>query len=118
MSAIEEKYAERMNLTVFEPLKLEQSWTLDTYRSIGGYQVWERLLGERPERGQVIEQLKASGLRGRGGGGVPTRPKGGLDAAHRRGAEVPGVKFRRERARPLPRPRHPALQPARADRGT
>jgi len=29
---------------VFEPLHLERSWTLATYRTIGGYQVWERLM--------------------------------------------------------------------------
>ena len=37
---LEAKYAEKMNLLVFEPLKLERSWTLATYRSIGGYEVW------------------------------------------------------------------------------
>src|SRR5204863_676962 len=61
-----------MNLTVFEPLKLERSWTLATYRSIGGYEVWERLLKEKPPREQVIDAVKASGLRGRGAAGFPT----------------------------------------------
>jgi hypothetical protein len=41
VSDLESKYAERMNLLVFEPLKLERPWTLATYRSIGGYEVWE-----------------------------------------------------------------------------
>src|SRR6185437_4498282 len=71
-------YAERMNLTVFEPLKLERSWTLATYRSIGGYEVWERILKEKPERGTVIDQVKASGLRGHGGAGFPTGTKWGF----------------------------------------
>ena len=39
-----------------------------------------------------------------------------LHAAQLPGAEVPGVQLRRERAGYLPRPRHPALQPARPDR--
>src|SRR5580700_7698600 len=64
-----------MNLLVFEPLKLERSWTLATYRSIGGYDVWEKMLSEKPDRGAVIEQVKASGLRGRGGAGFPTGTK-------------------------------------------
>src|SRR5580693_348111 len=68
-------WADKMNLTVFEPLKLERSWTLATYRSIGGYQVWERLLQDKPPREQLIEQVKASGLRGRGGAGFPTGTK-------------------------------------------
>jgi len=33
-------YTDKMNLTVFEPLRLERSWTLETYRAIGGYRVW------------------------------------------------------------------------------
>jgi len=68
-------YADKMNLVVFEPLKLERSWTLGTYRQIGGYEVWERLLREKPPREQVIDAVKASGLRGRGGAAFPTGMK-------------------------------------------
>jgi hypothetical protein len=75
VSDLEAKYADKMNLLVFEPLKLERSWTLATYRSIGGYDVWEKMLSEKPDRGAVIEQVKASGLRGRGGAGFPTGTK-------------------------------------------
>jgi len=60
------------NLVCFEPLKLEQPWALATYRSIGGYQAWERILREKPPREEIIEEVKASGLRGRGGAGFPT----------------------------------------------
>ena len=75
MTDLESQYAGRMNLTVFEPLRLERSWTLASYRSIGGYEVWEKLLREKPPREQVIDQVKASGLRGRGGAGFPTGTK-------------------------------------------
>ena len=75
MSDLESRYAERMNLALFEPLKLACSWTLATYRSVGGYEVWERLLRDKPPREQIIEQVKASGLRGRGGAGFPTGTK-------------------------------------------
>ena len=66
---------DKMNLVVFEPLALERSWTLETYRKIGGYQVWEKILAEKPPREQIIDAVKASGLRGRGGAGFPTGTK-------------------------------------------
>ncbi len=66
---------EKMNLVVFEPLKLERSWELETYRKIGGYEAWEKILAEKPPREQIIETVKASGLRGRGGAGFPTGTK-------------------------------------------
>ena len=36
-----------MNQVVFEPLHLPQSWTLSAYRSIGGYEAWERILRDK-----------------------------------------------------------------------
>ncbi|MGH8174639.1 MAG: NADH-quinone oxidoreductase subunit NuoF [Steroidobacter sp.] len=60
------------NLVCFEPLGMERSWELATYRTIGGYEVWERILREKTPREQIIEEVKASGLRGRGGAGFPT----------------------------------------------
>ncbi|HKT73763.1 MAG TPA: NADH-quinone oxidoreductase subunit NuoF [Steroidobacteraceae bacterium] len=68
-------YSDKMNLVVFEPLKLERSWTLETYRKIGGYDVWEKILAEKPPRESIIDAVKASGLRGRGGAGFPTGTK-------------------------------------------
>ena len=66
---------DKMNLVVFEPLKYEQPWTLETYRKIGGYDVWKKILAEKTPREEIIEQVKASGLRGRGGAGFPTGTK-------------------------------------------
>ena len=66
---------DKMNLVVFEPLKLERPWTLATYRKIGGYEVWEKILGDKPPREQIIDAVKASGLRGRGGAAFPTGTK-------------------------------------------
>jgi len=68
-------YKDRMNLTVFEPLNLERSWELEQYRKIGGYQVWESILANKPPREEIIEKVKASGLRGRGGAGFPVGMK-------------------------------------------
>jgi len=47
---------------------------IDDYIAIGGYQALERVLSEM-DPGQVIETIKRSGLRGRGGGGFPTGAK-------------------------------------------
>jgi NADH-quinone oxidoreductase subunit F len=47
--------------------------TIDGYRRSGGYRSLEKALGMSP--GDVIEEVKASGLRGRGGAGFPTGNK-------------------------------------------
>ena len=67
--------ARPMNQVVFEPLGQPQSWTLPVYRRFGGYEAWERILRERMPPEAVIEEVKASGLRGRGGAGFPTGVK-------------------------------------------
>lgn len=67
------------NLVCFEPLRpelgLERPWELASYRKIGGYEAWERILREKIPPEQIIEEVKASGLRGRGGAGFPTGVK-------------------------------------------
>jgi NADH-quinone oxidoreductase subunit F len=68
-------YRERMNQVVFEPLRLGKSWEMATYQKIGGYDVWRKILADKPPREEIIEAVKASGLRGRGGAGFPTGVK-------------------------------------------
>src|SRR3954462_4008266 len=70
-----EKWQDRMNLTGFEPLKFEESWKLENYLKIGGYDAWKKILAEKPTPESVMDQVKASGLRGRGGAGFPTGTK-------------------------------------------
>src|ERR1700677_3967329 len=60
---------------LFEALKHERSWTLEGYRSFGGYEAWERVLREKTPREKIIDEVKASGLRGRGGAAFPTGVK-------------------------------------------
>ncbi|HTX25074.1 MAG TPA: NADH-quinone oxidoreductase subunit NuoF [Steroidobacteraceae bacterium] len=69
------KYQDKLNLTLFEPLKLERPWTLETYRKIGGYEAWEKILAEKTPREKIVDTVKASGLRGRGGAAFPTGTK-------------------------------------------
>src|SRR5450631_2567472 len=63
------------DLVLFEALKHERSWTLEGYRQFGGYQAWEKILHEQTAREKIIDEVKASGLRGRGGAAFPTGVK-------------------------------------------
>ena len=61
----------QLNNVCYETLKFDEPWTLENYISVGGYSAWEKILQENISPGEVIEQVKASGLRGRGGAGFP-----------------------------------------------
>ena len=50
----------------------EKPWTLESYRKAKGYDAWQRIINEKVERDFIIEEVKASSLRGRGGAGFPT----------------------------------------------
>ncbi len=60
------------NNVCYQTLQFKQPWTLENYRRVGGYLAWEKILREQIPPAEVIEQIKASGLRGRGGAGFPT----------------------------------------------
>ncbi len=49
-----------------------EPWTLQNYLARGGYRAWRQVLEGRWTREAIIEEVKASGLRGRGGAGFPT----------------------------------------------
>ena len=50
----------------------EQPWSYDNYLKTGGYEAWRKILKEKISPEAVVEEVKASGLRGRGGAGFPT----------------------------------------------
>ncbi len=103
--------AERQfNLVCFETLKFgAESHTYESYRKIGGYDVWEKVLRGELTRDTIIDELKKSGLRGRGGAGFPTGVKMSFMPRTAPMQKYLGLQLGRERARHLPRPRHPAL---------
>lgn len=69
---------------VFTTLHFEKPWAMDSYTQIGGYEAWKKILAEKPDPTTLIDEIKKSNLRGRGGAGFPTglkwsfMPKGNM----------------------------------------
>lgn len=76
------------NEVCFRTLHLDKPWTLKTYESAGGYRIWRKILAERTPPEEIIEELKLSALRGRGGAGFPTGLKWSFMPRH-----APGQKY-------------------------
>jgi len=51
---------------------LEKSWDIKTYIDNGGYEVWKRVLAGDLMPQEIIDEVKISNIRGRGGAGFPT----------------------------------------------
>jgi NADH-quinone oxidoreductase subunit F len=60
------------NEVCFRNEHLDKPWQLDAYRLSGGYEVLKKILSEKIPPEDIIEELKLSSLRGRGGAGFPT----------------------------------------------
>ena len=56
----------------FATREFDEPWTLESYLKTGGYQSWRKILAEKTDPAVIIEELKLSNLRGRGGAGFPT----------------------------------------------
>ncbi len=57
---------------VFKGIDIPGNTELKVYEEHGGYETWKRILKDKIPPGEVIEIVKKSGLRGRGGAGFPT----------------------------------------------
>ncbi len=60
------------NEVCFRTLHLEKPWSMATYQSVGGYVQWKKIVSEKIPPEQIIDVVKVSALRGRGGAGFPT----------------------------------------------
>lgn len=72
----------------FRTMDLKNPATLKTYESVGGYKIWRKILKEKTPPEEIIEEIKTSALRGRGGAGFPV----GLKWSFIR-RDVPGQKY-------------------------
>jgi NADH-quinone oxidoreductase subunit F len=57
---------------IFHSIHLPESWKLANYLAVGGYDALKKVLSEKMTPESIIEQVKLSALRGRGGAGFPT----------------------------------------------
>jgi NADH-quinone oxidoreductase subunit F len=62
----------QQNQVCFSTFGSDESWTLETYEKHDGYQTWRKILAGELTPEEIIDEVKASGLRGRGGAGFPT----------------------------------------------
>lgn len=60
------------NEICYRTLHLDKPWTMATYESVGGYEQWKKILRDKIAPEQIVEALKLSALRGRGGAGFPS----------------------------------------------
>jgi len=60
------------NEVCFRTLHLETPWSLDAYQSVGGYSSLRKIIAGELPHDKIIDELKLSALRGRGGAGFPT----------------------------------------------
>lgn len=62
----------QQNQVCFNTFSADEPHTLKTYEQLDGYKSWRKILAGKMTPEQVVEEVKASGLRGRGGAGFPT----------------------------------------------
>lgn len=77
-----------LNQVCYRTIGLKNPSSLSTYISIGGYTIWKKILKEKPDPINIINEVKLSGLRGRGGAGFLTGLKWSFISKN-----IPGQKY-------------------------
>ncbi|AEG31414.1 NADH-quinone oxidoreductase subunit NuoF [Thiomicrospira cyclica] len=77
-----------LNQCCYRNNHLDRSWDIDVYIAQGGYEVWKRVLAGELSPQEIIDEVKTSNLRGRGGAGFPTGLKWSFMNRH-----APGPKY-------------------------
>jgi len=67
---------------------LDRSWDIDVYMANGGYEIWKKVLAGEITPQEIIDEVKTSNIRGRGGAGFPTGLKWSFMNRH-----APGPKY-------------------------
>jgi NADH-quinone oxidoreductase subunit F len=57
---------------VYTTLHYDKPWSMDSYLKADGYAAWKKILAEKTDPAVIVDELKKSALRGRGGAGFPT----------------------------------------------
>ncbi|MDP2962191.1 MAG: NADH-quinone oxidoreductase subunit NuoF [Sulfurimicrobium sp.] len=73
------------NEVIFHSIHQPESWKLSSYLSTGGYETLKKVVMEKMSPEEIINQVKISALRGRGGAGFPTGLKWSFMPRHFQG---------------------------------
>jgi NADH-quinone oxidoreductase subunit F len=71
-NAVYPGYEPKAHNVVFTTLHFAEPWSYENYLKVGGYQALRKILAEKISKDQIIDWVKQSALRGRGGAGFPT----------------------------------------------
>ena len=61
-----------LNQVCYRTLHLEKQEKLSSYQSVGGYNIWQKILAKEISANNILKEIKLSGLRGRGGAAFST----------------------------------------------
>ena len=81
--------AKDSNQVCYATLQYDEPWTLENYYKVGGYDAWKNIIEQNTTPESIIEEVKNSGLRGRGGAGFPT----GLKWSFMSSPQIKGQKY-------------------------